>query len=307
MQIVDMLLTNINRPRKANTPKVCVVHWTANLNKGADAVANARYFNRPYKAVKSKGKLIYLEMDGRPFNYASAHYVIDDKRVVRCIPENEMAYHVGATKYKPDALRLISDYPNSASIGIEMCVNSDGDFKKTYANTVAFVADLLKRYGWSTAKLWRHYDVTGKDCPRYFVDDATAKKFGFASAAAGWEKFKADVRAALSDVVGKNIDGYVNILVNGRELKEKGILVAGTSYAPVRPLAEALGLKVDWDGRVLLSRQAVVEGTAPVVLDGKVLEKNAAIVGGRSYLPVREIAEALGLKVGWDGRVLLSK
>lgn len=305
MQVIDMLLTNINRPRRANNPRVCVIHWTGNPAKGADAVANARYFNRPYKVAKGEGKLIYLEMDGQPFNYASAHYVVDDKRVVRCIPENEMAYHVGSTKYKPDALRLISNYPNNASIGVEMCVNSDGDFKKTYANTVTFVADILKRYGWSTARLWRHYDVTGKDCPRYFVDDATARKFGFASAAAGWEKFKKDVQAELSSLVGKSIDGYVAIVVNGRELKEKGILVAGTSYAPVRPLAEALGLKVGWDGRVLLSRQAVVEGTAPVVLDGRELEKEAVIVDGRSYLPVREIAETLGLKVGWDGRVLL--
>lgn len=78
-----------------------------------------------------------------------------------------------------------------------MCVNADGYFHKTYENTVNLAADILRRHGWGVDRLWRHYDVTGKDCPRYFVNDATAKHFGFPSAQAGWEQFRKDVGSLL--------------------------------------------------------------------------------------------------------------
>ncbi|MEW6769995.1 MAG: N-acetylmuramoyl-L-alanine amidase [Bacillota bacterium] len=302
MHIEDMLLSNINRPRRGIVPRALVIHWTANAAKGADAIANAKYFNRGYK--QSGGK--YLELNGRPFNYASAHYIIDDRRIVRCIPEDEMAYHVGARRYKPDALKLLGSYPNATTLGIEMCVNKDGDFGRVYATTVKFSADILKRHGWTTASLWRHYDVTGKLCPGYFTDDRTAKLYGFSSAAAGWEKFRNDVKEELSSMVGRAVEGYVEVVVNGRKLGDKAIIIAKRSYVPVRAVAEALGLKVGWDGRVLLSTKSAVEKEVPVVFNGRLLDKEAVIVEGKAYFSTRELAYLLGLEAGWDGRVLLS-
>ncbi len=163
-----------SRPGTKITPKGLVIHWTANQKKGAKAINNRNYFNDSGQAV-------------------SAHYVADDTEIVQCLPENEMAYHVGAKMYKKEALQQLSSYPNNCTIGIEMCVNVDGDFTKTYQNTVQLAADILKRYGWTINQLWRHYDITGKDCPRFFVDDAIAKHFGFTSAADGWKQFKIDV------------------------------------------------------------------------------------------------------------------
>lgn len=181
VQFKQMLLTpgRGGRPGVKITPKALVIHWTANMNKGADAVANRNYF------------------ENHPENKVSAHYIVDDKQIIQCIPENEMAYHVGARQYKFDAVQKLSSYPNNCTIGIEMCVNADGDFKKTYQNTVELAADILKRYGWGVDRLWRHYDVTGKDCPKFFVDDVTAKRFGFTSARAGWEQFRKDVEHLL--------------------------------------------------------------------------------------------------------------
>ncbi|KZE51438.1 hypothetical protein AV540_00245 [Brevibacillus parabrevis] len=129
MQIIDMLLTNKTaRPGTKIVPKGLVIHWTANEGKGADAVANRNYFNKPTTE-------------------ASAHYCVDDKQIVRCLPENEMGYHVGAKSYKPEALQKLTTYPNNCSIGIEMCVNQDGDFRAMYQRTVELAADILKRYG----------------------------------------------------------------------------------------------------------------------------------------------------------------
>lgn len=167
------------RPGTKITPKALVIHWTANTNSGADAIANRNYF------------------ENHPQDKVSAHYIVDDRQIVQCVPEDEMAYHVGAKKYTSLALRELGEYPNRVTIGIEMCVNSDGDFTKTYMNTVEFAADILKRRGWGVDRLLRHYDITGKDCPRFFVDDAAAKRYGFENAAAGWAKFRQDAERLL--------------------------------------------------------------------------------------------------------------
>jgi len=162
------------RPGTKISPKALVIHWTANDDTGADAVANRNYFNNSGVAV-------------------SSHYIVDDHQVVQCLPENEMAYHVGATSYKPQALKLLSSYPNDCTIGIEMCVNEDGDFSKMYENAIMLASDILEDHKWDRDNLWRHYDVTGRHCPGFFVDDSTAVRYGFDSAAKGWEKFKKDV------------------------------------------------------------------------------------------------------------------
>lgn len=195
-KLVEMFLTSGRggRPGRKITLKAVVIHWTANTNPGADAVANRNYF------------------ENHPQNYVSAHYIVDDHQVVQCLPEDEMGYHVGARKYRQEALKLLSSYPNNCTIGIEICVNSDADFRKTYHNAVALTADILRRHGWDAGRLWRHYDVTGKDCPRFFVNDATAQSFGFPSAAGGWAQFKQDVSQALrgevNDGMFKDMAGH---------------------------------------------------------------------------------------------------
>jgi len=165
------------RPGKKIHPKGLVVHWTANTGRGANARANRNYFNHTDRSV-------------------SAHYVVDDKEVVQCLPEDEMAYHVGAKTYKEKAVHELSGYPNDCTIGIEICVNADGDFKKTLKNVIALAADICKRYGWCRENLWRHYDITGKDCPRFFVDEETAVLYTLSSAGGAWDRFKVDVEMA---------------------------------------------------------------------------------------------------------------
>lgn len=155
-----MLLTNKKgRPGTKITPVGLVMHWTANTGKGANAKANRNYFNSGVSA--------------------SAHYIVDSEEILQCVPENEMAYHVGAKKYKTNKF---GSYPNSKLIGIEMCVNIDGVWSRTYANSVKLAADILKRHKWTVANLYRHYDITGKDCPKMMIDDKQ------------WDKFKFDVQ-----------------------------------------------------------------------------------------------------------------
>lgn len=67
-----------------------------------------------------------------------------------------------------------------------MCVNSDGNWNKTYQNTVELTAYLLKKYNLTINDLYRHYDITGKDCPRMMI------------AKSEWTKFKSAVAAEMN-------------------------------------------------------------------------------------------------------------
>lgn len=177
--VINMLITNkVARPFRANTPKYLAVHWTGNTGEGADADNNARYFQKGERA-------------------ASAHYVVDDHQIVRCIPEGEVAYSVGARSYTAWAVSHIGGTPNNKVISVEMCVNSDGQFWKMYSNTAYLCADILLRHGWGVDRLIRHNDVTGKVCPAFFVGDMMARKYTGRPAGAAWSGFRSDVERVM--------------------------------------------------------------------------------------------------------------
>lgn len=230
MIIREKLLTNpANRPKIPNHPDFCCVHWTANESAGADAVANAIYFNNTARQ-------------------ASAHYVVDGKEVILCIPENEVAYSVGATTYTAWA-RANTTSPNADVISIEMCVNADGDFKKMYANAVTLCASVMNRHKWDITRLIRHHDVTGKNCPAFFVEDAYAKKYLGVTASKAWLDFKAKVKEHLiiggDSMVGKTVQGEYSVRFQGQTVGKKAIVIDGSTYLPVRALAELGAYKID--------------------------------------------------------------
>jgi N-acetylmuramoyl-L-alanine amidase len=154
--------TLINSPRRANRKlksiKGVVIHWTANTNKGAGAEAHWKYFNT--------------------FNderMASAHYLVDDHNIIRCIPDDEVAYHVGArrSRYTPQAKEIMEssrDSPNNYLIGIELCVNEDNDIQKTREAGAQLTMELLEKYDLGIHQVYRHLDITGKYCPQLVID-----------------------------------------------------------------------------------------------------------------------------------------
>ena len=93
----------------------------------------------------------------------SANYVIGlEGEIIHCVPDDEVAY--------------ASNRLNSYSISIENChPDETGRFTDaTYGSLVKLVAYLAEQYGIDRDHIIRHYDVTGKECPRYFVDHEDA-------------------------------------------------------------------------------------------------------------------------------------
>lgn len=143
--------SNYGSSRSTSSIKYLVIHYTA--NDGDTDEANGKYFEN--KVVKS-----------------SAHYFVDDDSVTQSVPDNYVAYHCGANKYYHSYCR------NANSIGIEMCdtkKNGKHDVtEKTLVNTLELAKIIMKKYNIPIGNVLRHYDVTHKICPAYFVSDEGA-------------------------------------------------------------------------------------------------------------------------------------
>lgn len=129
--------------------------------------------------------------------YASAHYFVDDKQILKCIPRSERAYHViydvttDNAKYGDDA--------NDAAVGVELCYGGKIDMKEAYARYVWLIAYLLKTDKLSADKVAGHFELD----PARKVDPV---KNGLAAAGKSWAQFKADVKAVYDtlDADGKD-------------------------------------------------------------------------------------------------------
>lgn len=132
-----------------------VIHYTA--NPGTTAQQNRDYFQG-------------LSLSGE--TYASSHFVIGiSGELIQCIPCNEIAY--------------ASNDRNADTISIECCIPDEtGKFSEdTYDTLIHLVAWLVGRYNLEIEDVIRHYDVTGKNCPKYYVENEGA-----------WEQFRCDVK-----------------------------------------------------------------------------------------------------------------
>jgi N-acetylmuramoyl-L-alanine amidase len=193
--IQDKMLTK-NKYSRPGTPLTAhlgaVVHWTeAPKQRPQDTIA--------YWEARKNG------MNG----YGSAHYVVGtDGDVWRAIPEDEVAYHCGATRtvsinnpqfYTNKARARFPEWtvdyqhrsPNSILLGVEMePINMAGEFTpETWEATSSLVAALMHRYGWTRDNLYTHHEIVGyKDCPRWFCDKPEE-----------WQRFKIDCEKIVNE------------------------------------------------------------------------------------------------------------
>jgi N-acetylmuramoyl-L-alanine amidase len=141
-----------------------VLHWVANPK--STARDNRDYFEN------LKNQPCQTKEDQKKARFASAHFIIGlHGEIIQCIPENETAYHVGADKYTVAALKNLSGYPNNCTLGIELCHEDwTGVFRtKTLDSARGLILYLLLRHGLGTKDIYRHFDITEKECPLYFV------------------------------------------------------------------------------------------------------------------------------------------
>ena len=159
---VELLTENPYSRPGTQTEKIknIVIHYTA--NPGTSAMQNRNYFEGLKDSKKTR---------------ASSHFIVGlEGEIVQCVPTWEVAY--------------ASNDRNNDTVSIETChKKSDGSYtKETYESMVDLTAWLCEKFQLTEEDVIRHYDITGKNCPKYFVENENA-----------WLEFKADVKKALEE------------------------------------------------------------------------------------------------------------
>ncbi len=157
-----LTVNSFSRPKiKLLQVRDIVIHYVG--NPGTSAEANRSYFNG------------LASQTGKNPTYASSNFIVGlDGEVIACVPIDEVAY--------------ASNNRNSDSISIETCHPDDtGKFNDaTYESLVKLTAWLCERYSLNSEHVIRHYDITGKLCPLYYVEHEEA-----------WDQFRYDVQSIL--------------------------------------------------------------------------------------------------------------
>jgi len=145
-----------NRSTRTQPIKYIVIHDTGNRSAGADAQSHFNYFNSGNRD-------------------SSADFFVDDKDIWQV---NDYAkyytWHCGDGKGK-------YGITNQNSIGVEMCINSDGDYENAYNNLIEVTKYLMDKLNITADYVVRHYDASRKNCPQTFTEER-------------WNDFKARIK-----------------------------------------------------------------------------------------------------------------
>lgn len=141
-----------SRPgKKREKIRDIVVHYVA--NPGTTAKQNRDYFEN------------LKEQTGTDTVSASSHFIIGiDGTILACVPLDEVAY---------------ANYPrNEDTVSIECChPDASGKFTDaTIQSLTKLTAWLCKELSLNEKHIIRHYDVVGKNCPKYYVEHEDAWK-----------------------------------------------------------------------------------------------------------------------------------
>ena len=136
-----------------------VIHYVGNPN--TSAIANRNYFE---------------SLKDTQATQASSHFIVGlEGEVIQCVPLSEVSYCTSRER-------------NVDTVAVEVChPDESGQFNPSaYDSVVKLTAWLCGEYGLTEQDVIRHYDVTGKLCPKYYVEHEDA-----------WQQFLADVKNAL--------------------------------------------------------------------------------------------------------------
>lgn len=159
---IDVQLLTVNPYSRPGTQsdkiENIVIHYTA--NPGTTAIQNRNYFEGLKDSKETR---------------ASSHFIVGlEGEIIQCVPTWEIAY--------------ASNERNADTVSIETCHRTrDGSYTEaTYASLVQLTAWLCEKFDLTEEDVIRHYDITEKNCPKYFVENEDA-----------WKEFKNNVKTVL--------------------------------------------------------------------------------------------------------------
>jgi N-acetylmuramoyl-L-alanine amidase CwlA len=215
------LIKKAKRPGYAMKPEYITIHQTGNAAKGADAEMHNRY--------------VHSVAPNPSWHYTVDGGTSDGKKapvIYQHLPLTENGWHAGDGT---------NGAGNRKSIGIEICVNKDGNLAKAEANAAWLTAKLLKDFGLPLAAVKQHYDWSGKNCPNVLRGRKN-----------GWAGFLAAVEKELNPPkpVSKlpAITKEIGIRIDGKTADEIGYLIDNATYVRAAYLIELTGGQVTGHG-----------------------------------------------------------
>ena len=256
----QLVASRAKTSRGTNRRKYIPIHETANPSNGANAQAPSNLQTRGFAA--------------------SWHYTVDDNQAIQSFPHSVRCWHSGDG----------TGAGNFESIGIEICVNSDGDFIKAFVNAAELVKKIMKDENIPLSNVVQHNKWSGKNCP-------TNLRNG--SKGISWSNF---LRMLSEDVVGQasnpvskpiiskpaatvkpkptdkpkqaehlTVDGYEGVKTISAEQRYWGTYVDGKVSRPspmIRRRQAWLGVTVDgYEGPITISAEQRRYG---LIADGKI-------------------------------------
>ena len=143
--------TSARTERKLRNIDGIVIHYVANPKTTAQQ--NRNFFDNPETEV-------------------SSHFIVGlDGEIIQCVPLYERS--------------CASNTRNGDTIAIEVChPDKTGKFNdETYKSLIKLISWLCDEFGLTEDQIIRHHDITGKICPKYYVDHEDE-----------WIKLKEDVK-----------------------------------------------------------------------------------------------------------------
>lgn len=138
MKIRKQLVSNLRYSYgHGNKKRYITIHETANTSRGANAQAHANLQSRGFAS--------------------SFHWQVDDKEAIQSYPHSVRCWHAGDGR----------SAGNTESIAIEICVNSDGDFRKAVEHAAIITRQIMQDEGISIMNVVQHNRWSGKNCPTY--------------------------------------------------------------------------------------------------------------------------------------------
>ena len=175
-----------NRTPRALTIEYIVIHDTGNTGKGANAEAHFVYWNGGDRQ-------------------SSADFVVDRDQVLQINDYRKYyTWHCGDGNER-------YGISNGNSIGIEICINSDGDYNAAWNNAVELTRHLMRELGIPADRVVRHYDASRKKCPASMSANNWTK----------WNEFKLAISAGQASEEGLTMEQYNELKKMIEELSVK--------------------------------------------------------------------------------------
>ena len=203
MQIIkDLIVNHYSRRRQGTKIKYIVVHYTGCKTARGKASCINKYYHTTTRAV-------------------SAHYIVGDDDIYQCVETKYKAFHVG------NGNDIIT---NNNSIGVDIVEHKqnekrgfteDNDWYFTESalnNAASLIACLMYKYDIPVDSVVRHYDVTGKWCPRPFAGYGVNTVHGETNKA--WTDFKMRCQSKYNELLNNqilnNMQNIVGTTAGGR-------------------------------------------------------------------------------------------